>query len=139
MDGAEFAPAGSLLLAVALLLLGAMVLFFAVVSWHGGPERNVATADRQDLRSVLWTSRETWQAAHRTSGPWLLTAAIGLLIAGVFSLGAIAVHGPGDAIGSVLAASGAGLASTIVFCMTAGVRGRVAARRVRDDRWRGGE
>lgn len=132
MDDAQFAPLGSILMTVSLLLLGAFVLFLGVLSWRGGAERNFATADRQDLRSVIWTSAETWEASQRANGPWLVTAAAGLLIAGVFSIVAIFVQGSGDAVGAILAVTCVALLWTVVFCTIAGVRGRVAARRVLD-------
>lgn len=130
MDSAQFAPVGSVLLAGALLVLGAMVLFFALLARRGGPERNFATADRQDLRSVIWTSEETWQASHRANAPWLLAAAIGLLVGGLVAIGALIVQGPSAAVPTVLTVSCVALLWTVVFCTLAGICGRAAAKRI---------
>lgn len=132
VEDEQFAPVGIILilLAVVLLLLGAMILFFAMLARRGGPKRNFATAERQNLRSVIWTSEETWQASHRANAPWLLTAAIGLLASGVFAIGAIIVQGAAGAVETVFTAMCVALCWTLVFCIASGIHGRAAAKKI---------
>lgn len=128
--GSEFAPAGSILITVLSLLLGAMVLVFAVIARRGGPRRNFATADSQDLRSVIWTSEETWRASHRANAPWLHAAAASLFVGGLVMIGAMIVQGASEAASTVLTILCVVLLGTIACCIAAGIAGRTAARRV---------
>lgn len=129
MDG-DFAPVGSVLITVSVLVLGAMVLFFAVLARRGKPDRNFATADRQDLRSVIWTSEETWRASHRANAPWLFTASAGLFAGGAFMTGTIIVQGAAEAMPTMVAALCIALFWTIACCTAAGIDGRIAAKQV---------
>lgn len=126
----DFAPVGSVLITVTVLALGVMVLFFAVLARRGKPARNYATADRQDLRSVIWTSEETWQASLRANAPWLFVAAGGLLAGGAVMIGAIVVRGAADAVPAVIVVLCIALMWTVVCCALASVAGRIAAKRV---------
>lgn len=125
-----FGPTGSVLIAVTVLLLAAMILVFAVLALHGKPDRNLATADPQDLRSLLWTSEETWTAAHRAHAPWLFAASSGLFAGGAAMIVSMIAQGPGAAVPTVLATLCIALFWTIACCIAAGIAGRLAAQRV---------
>lgn len=126
----DFAPVGSLLIIVMALLLGALVLLFGLLARHGKPERNFATADRQDLRSLIWTSEETWRASLRANAPWLLTASGGPFAGAAIMIGAMIMRGAADAVSVVLTVFCVALGWTIVCCVAAGIAGRIAAKRV---------
>ncbi|WP_158685232.1 hypothetical protein [Microbacterium halophytorum] len=127
----EFAPVGSGLLVAILLLLGGMLLFFALSARRGKPERNYATADGQDLRSVIWTSEATWRAAHRANAPWLFAASGGAFAGGAAMIGAMIVLGAGEAASIVLSVLCVALGWVIVCGTCAGIAGRAAAKRAR--------
>ncbi|WP_087484221.1 SdpI family protein [Brachybacterium massiliense] len=129
MDSA-IGPTGSALITVTVLLLAAMILVFAVIALHGKPDRNVATADRQDLRSLLWTSEATWEAAHRAHAPWLFAASSGLFAGGAVMIVSMIAQGPGAAVPIVVATLCIALFWTIACCIAAGIAGRLAAKRV---------
>ncbi|WP_114856119.1 hypothetical protein [Brachybacterium sp. YJGR34] len=126
----EFGPAGSVLIVVATLALAAMMLLFGLLARQGRPERNFATADAQDLRSLLWTSEATWRAAHRAHAPWLFAASAGLVTGGAVMTVAMVVKGPGEAVPAVVATLCVALFWVIACCSVAVIAGRIAAKRV---------
>ncbi|WP_029088614.1 hypothetical protein [Brevibacterium album] len=126
----DFAPLGSVLITVMVMLLGAMILFFAMLARRGKPDRNFTTADRQDLHSLIWTSEETWQASHRANAPWLFAAASGPLAGGAVMIGAMISLGAGSAMTFVLTVLCVVLFWTLACCTAAGIAGRIAAKQV---------